>query len=783
MTRGPSRRGRGRAAILAVLALTSTGLAQGGASARPGTVRAEALTEPARTGFQALTPARMLDTRTTGGTVGAGATRKVLVLGRGGVPAGGVGSVALNITATAATMGGYLTVWPGTGSRPRTSTVNFPAGRTVPNSVVTGLASDGTISIYNLRGSTHVVVDVTGWFPSGSGVSAITPRRVLDTRASTPVGPSATRTVAVTGSSVPSTAIAVTATVTVARPSRGGYLTVYPYGSRRPGTSSVNFPPGRTVAHSVFATVGTGGRIVIYNRSGSTHVVVDVTGHLSPTSGYIPLPTPVRVADTRSGDYYRNGGYDRVGYLGSNADFFGVQFPNRSLTPTPAAAYGSGAAVVNVTVTQPDANGYATVWPYGTAKPATSTLNFTRGETVANGAIVGSPEGLLRAATSADALAHLVIDVSGYFPSDGVGVLDVSSTFRGYAIGTDRIGVAFCETAGDTVDHTTVIDNLNASVGAYYAWLSRGRYEPVFSSAGTIPVAAGDLDCIDKLADNVSAAAGFNGVLGVIVQYQDPNSAYGLAGPGYSIDRGTTFPRNLRRGEITASTVLRFGTLPPFTNVATHELGHMLDWPHSFVNGSSSEYTNVVDLMSGHPDVLAGDSTAVRYAKVTQPIGTMGPNLLRAGWLDPSEVAVHPGGTKTYRLQPLGGTGLHLLVVRSGIDGKVMTLGVREKTSYDQYLDKAGVEIDLVQEDRSVATHGLASRQAPALGAAGSVDHVLAGGSHAFGGVTVSVGAARTDGSYPVTVTGAAYDFPALHELPALASSDTDIDLPPDPLP
>ncbi len=470
--------------------------------------------------------------------------------------------------------------------------------------------------------------------------------------------------------------------------------------------------------------------------------------------------------------------------MGPSANFFGVQFPNRTLSPAPRVAYGSGAAVINVTVTQPYAGGYATVWPYGTAKPSTSTLNFIRGRTVANGAIVGTPEGLLRAATSSNTVAHLVIDVSGYFPDDGVGVLDVSPTFRSYSIGTDKIGVAFCERAGQTVNHTAVVNNLNATVAPYYAWLSRGRYQPVFSSAGTITVAAGDLDCIGKLASHVSAGSGFNGVLGVIVQVQDPNSAYGFAGPGYSVDHGTTFPGNLRRGEITASTVLQLGsTLPPFTNVATHELGHMLDWPHSFVNGSSSEYTNVVDLMSGYPTIESGDSAAVQYAKATQPIGTMGPNLLRAGWLDPSEVAVHPGGTATYTLQPLRGSGLHLLVVRSGIDGKVMTLDVREKTDYDQYLDRAGVEIDLVQEDRSVATHGLFSRQAPALGLPESVDHVLgAGASHTFGGVSVSVGTTNPDGSYPVTVTGSAYDFPALTTMPALAP-DTDVVLPPDPLP
>jgi len=50
-----------------------------------------------------------------------------------GVPASGVTSVVLNVTATAPTTAGHLTVYPSGAAVPTASTLNFAAGRTVPD--------------------------------------------------------------------------------------------------------------------------------------------------------------------------------------------------------------------------------------------------------------------------------------------------------------------------------------------------------------------------------------------------------------------------------------------------------------------------------------------------------------------------------------------------------------------------------------------------------------------------------------------------------------------------
>src|SRR5215207_10885530 len=85
------------------------------------------------------------------------------------------------------------------------------------------------------------------------GISAVVPTRVVDTRsgigtAAVPVGEGQTLTVTIAGRSpVPSDATVVMLNVTVDAPTRGGFVTVFPAGSPRPSTSSVNMSADRTV--------------------------------------------------------------------------------------------------------------------------------------------------------------------------------------------------------------------------------------------------------------------------------------------------------------------------------------------------------------------------------------------------------------------------------------------------------------------------------------------------------------------------------------------------------
>jgi hypothetical protein len=129
---------------------------------------------PEGTGYSSLSPSRLVDTRASGqtidnlnqgtGAVGPEQSLNIPVLGRGGVPATGVTSVVVNVTAVAPTSGGHLRVYPAGEALPNTSNVNFSAGTTIPNLVVAKVGADGSIRIYNAAGYSHIIVDVAGYF-------------------------------------------------------------------------------------------------------------------------------------------------------------------------------------------------------------------------------------------------------------------------------------------------------------------------------------------------------------------------------------------------------------------------------------------------------------------------------------------------------------------------------------------------------------------------------------------------------------------------------------------
>jgi hypothetical protein len=114
--------------------------------------------------FTGRTPTRVLDTRKAIGNhpskLGSGAT---LTLTIPTLPSG-VTAVALNVTATSPTAGGYLTVYPGNQGRPFTSSLNFVAGQTIANLVLVRVGPDNTVRFYNNSGTVNVIADLTGFY-------------------------------------------------------------------------------------------------------------------------------------------------------------------------------------------------------------------------------------------------------------------------------------------------------------------------------------------------------------------------------------------------------------------------------------------------------------------------------------------------------------------------------------------------------------------------------------------------------------------------------------------
>ncbi len=376
-------------------------------------------TSPAAKTFVPLEPFRLLDTRggnKVGNAAGTGTPLTLSVFGQGGLPTGGISAVALNVTVdngeNPTVGGGYVTVYP-CGTRPEASNLNFTTGQTIPNSVIAPVSAAGTVCFY-VYGTAHLLADVSGYFPTGSGFNALVPARLLDTRGGNKVGNASGTgtplTLSVFGQGgLPSGGIAAVAmNVTVAQGENptigGGYVTVYPCGTR-PEASNLNFTAGQTIPNSVIAPVSATGTVCFYVY-GTAHLIADVSGYLSTGSGFTPL-VPARVLDTRSGN--------KVGNAAGTGTPLTLTLSGRGGLPSS----GIGAVAMNVTVAEGGnptiGGGYVTVYPCGT-RPNASNLNFTTGQTIPN-SVIAPVSAAGTVCFYVYGTAHLIADVSGYFSS------------------------------------------------------------------------------------------------------------------------------------------------------------------------------------------------------------------------------------------------------------------------------------------------------------------------------------------------------------------------------
>ena len=261
----------------------------------------------------------------------------------------------------------------------------------------------------------------------------LTPARILDTRGTATIGPNSTLNVPVGGQGgVPTTAQAAVINVTATNTTAQSYLTIYPTGQTRPGTSNLNWTAGKTVPNLVEIKLGTGGVVTVYNAQGNVDVIFDVEGYVSvPTGtpgadGLYNTLVPARVLDTR------NGIGAPTAQVGPGASI-DLQVTGADGVP----ATGVEAVVLNVTETNATAmSSYVTVYPKGVSRPNASNLNFVAGQTVPNRVIVkvgtGGKVTLFNAAGNVD----LIADVNGWF-TDGTTSNAAGDIFNG--TGPNRI--------------------------------------------------------------------------------------------------------------------------------------------------------------------------------------------------------------------------------------------------------------------------------------------------------------------------------------------------------
>ena len=127
------------------------------------------------------------------------------------------------------------------------------------------------------------------------------------------------------------------------------------------------------------------------------------------TPGYEPLLSPQRLLDTREGQPTVDTRFSGVGKRSARSRF--------ALRVAGRAGLGDelGSVVVNITVDQPEAAGFVTVWPCDQKRPNASNVNYSAGQTVGVAAITRvADDGTICLFTRAR--SHLIVDVAGHFP-------------------------------------------------------------------------------------------------------------------------------------------------------------------------------------------------------------------------------------------------------------------------------------------------------------------------------------------------------------------------------
>ncbi len=255
---------------------------------------------------------------------------------------------------------------------------------------------------------------------------ALTPYRIADTRsgsgdayAGRTLGPGSSLGLQVTGVGgplgqvVPDDATAVVMNVTAVAPSQATFLTVWPAGQSRPWASNLNPNAGTIEPNLVEVGLGVGGRVSFYNQLGISDVVVDVEGYVAPddptsaNAGLFNPIVPFRIADTRPGSGRPYSGQTLV----RGDDTRTVQATGVGGVPES----GVSAVAVNVTVVNPSAGSFVTLWPADGARPLTSNLNFGPRQVVPNRVIVPvSSTGKISIYNDVGS-TDVVVDVGGWY--------------------------------------------------------------------------------------------------------------------------------------------------------------------------------------------------------------------------------------------------------------------------------------------------------------------------------------------------------------------------------
>ncbi len=251
------------------------------------------------------------------------------------------------------------------------------------------------------------VAQADGAGRGGDFVPLSAPYKIYDTRTNNvklKVGGTASFAAVGVGG-VPATGVSgLMVRVIAAAPTANTWITVYQHNTVRPSVSTVYAMATEQQSNVAIVRPGANGQLTVYNAHGETHVIVEIQGYFTTSTGgtyggLVPI-TQKRVVDTRT----------TGGVILANG--------TRTIDLAPGGIpVGASAAFLSLTVpptsTQP---GYFSAAPTGVAISVNGVLNYENGIASSSGTVVPlTTDTKVTFKNWGTSPAHLIVDTMAYF--------------------------------------------------------------------------------------------------------------------------------------------------------------------------------------------------------------------------------------------------------------------------------------------------------------------------------------------------------------------------------
>lgn len=237
----------------------------------------------------------VLDTRAGIGSppsrLRAGASRRLSLAGRAGVPTGGVSAVWLEVKASRASRTGSITMYAGGRSRPTATTLAFGPRHSTSALALVPVGPDVSVELTASGAATDLSVQAVGWVDDGSnaapaGYHDVSQALLVDTASSgnhRPLTPRHYFDVQVTGNGgVPSSGVtAAVVTVVAAASTADGYLSCYRANASRPLPAAVDYWRHAGAAQTISVSLSPTGSMRVFDGGATTRVLVYVEGYFA----------------------------------------------------------------------------------------------------------------------------------------------------------------------------------------------------------------------------------------------------------------------------------------------------------------------------------------------------------------------------------------------------------------------------------------------------------------------------------------------------------------------